>query len=172
MLTAVSTRLRSSVASVALFSTVARPPSVLSIQSHVVYGHAGNSAATFPLRRLGVNVWPLNTVHFSNHTQYPEGWTGSPMPPESIGEVVRGLDSVGQLSRCDAVLSGYIGSAEQGSHILDAVRAVKAANPSAIYASNLRPVCAARSTLRLTAATAHAGSGPSDGAPGEGLHRG
>ena len=42
---------------------------VLSIQSHVVYGAAGNSAAVFPMRRLGVNVWPINTVQFSNHTQ-------------------------------------------------------------------------------------------------------
>ena len=40
----------------------ARIPSVLSIQSHVVYGAAGNSAAVFPMRRLGANVWPLNTV--------------------------------------------------------------------------------------------------------------
>ncbi|TBL69764.1 pyridoxal kinase, partial [Klebsiella oxytoca] len=45
---------------------------ILSIQSHVVFGHAGNSAAEFPMRRMGVNVWPLNTVQFSNHTQYPE----------------------------------------------------------------------------------------------------
>ena len=41
---------------------------ILAIQSHVVYGHAGNSAAEFPMRRLGANVWPLNTVQFSNHT--------------------------------------------------------------------------------------------------------
>lgn len=45
---------------------------ILSIQSHVVFGHAGNSASEFPMRRMGVNVWPLNTVQFSNHTQYPE----------------------------------------------------------------------------------------------------
>lgn len=37
---------------------------ILAIQSHVVYGHAGNSAAEFPMRRLGANVWPLNTVQF------------------------------------------------------------------------------------------------------------
>jgi len=48
---------------------------ILAIQSHVVFGHAGNSAAEFPMRRLGANVWPLNTVQFSNHTQYGK-WTG------------------------------------------------------------------------------------------------
>lgn len=41
---------------------------VLSIQSHVVFGCAGNSAALFPMRRLGIEVWPMNTVQFSNHT--------------------------------------------------------------------------------------------------------
>nr|MBA2816982.1 Pyridoxamine kinase [Candidatus Pantoea persica] len=40
---------------------------ILAIQSHAVFGHA---AAEFPMRRMGANVWPLNTVQFSNHTQY------------------------------------------------------------------------------------------------------
>ena len=43
---------------------------LLSIQSHVVYGHVGNSAAVFPLQRMGVEVWPIHTVQFSNHTGY------------------------------------------------------------------------------------------------------
>ena len=105
---------------------------ILAIQSHVVFGHAGNSAAEFPMRRLGANVWPLNTVQFSNHTQYGK-WTGSVMPPEHLTEVVQGIADIGQLSRCDAVLSGYLGSAEQGEHILGIVRKVKAANPQAKY---------------------------------------
>ena len=42
---------------------------ILSIQSHVVYGFAGNKSATFPMQLLGVDVWALNTVQFSNHTQ-------------------------------------------------------------------------------------------------------
>lgn len=105
---------------------------ILAIQSHVVFGHAGNSAAEFPMRRLGANVWPLNTVQFSNHTQYGK-WTGSVMPPEHLTEVVQGIADIGKLSSCDAVLSGYLGSAEQGEHILGIVRRVKAANPKAKY---------------------------------------
>lgn len=105
---------------------------ILAIQSHVVFGHAGNSAAEFPMRRLGVNVWPLNTVQFSNHTQYGK-WTGCVMPSEHLSEIVQGIADIGQLERCDAVLSGYLGSAEQGERILDIVRQVKAANPRARY---------------------------------------
>ena len=105
---------------------------ILAIQSHVVFGHAGNSAAEFPMRRLGANVWPLNTVQFSNHTQYGK-WTGCVMPPAHLTEIVQGIADIDQLSRCSAVLSGYLGSAEQGEHILGIVRQVKAANPQAKY---------------------------------------
>ncbi|MCS3601701.1 pyridoxine kinase [Buttiauxella sp. BIGb0471] len=105
---------------------------ILAIQSHVVFGHAGNSAAEFPMRRLGANVWSLNTVQFSNHTQYGK-WTGDVMPASHLSEIVQGIADIGQLQRCDAVLSGYLGSAEQGEHILSIVRKVKEANPQAKY---------------------------------------
>lgn len=105
---------------------------ILSIQSHVVFGHAGNSAAEFPMRRLGVNVWPLNTVQFSNHTQYRQ-WTGTVMPASHLVEIADGINAIGELKRCDAVLSGYMGSPEQGNAIIEIVKKVKAANPNAIY---------------------------------------
>lgn len=105
---------------------------VLSIQSHVVYGHAGNSAAEFPMRRSGVSVWALNTVQFSNHTQYRQ-WTGEVMPAQHLTDIVDGISAINELHRCDAVLSGYIGSAEQGEAIIEIVKRVKAANPNAWY---------------------------------------
>jgi pyridoxine kinase len=105
---------------------------ILSIQSHVAYGHVGNSAAVFPLQRLGVEVWPINTVQFSNHTGY-ESWQGRVFEADLIREVVRGIEQCGVLGECDGVLSGYIGSVETGAAILDAVESVKRANPSARY---------------------------------------
>ncbi|MDP8162762.1 pyridoxal kinase PdxY [Pasteurella skyensis] len=105
---------------------------VLSIQSHVVYGYAGNKAAVFPMQTLGVDTWALNTVQFSNHTQYGK-WTGMVVPQEQIGEIVEGIDNIDALNECDAVLSGYIGAASQGSQILDVVAKIKAENPNAIY---------------------------------------
>ncbi|CAE8642622.1 unnamed protein product [Polarella glacialis] len=114
------------------YSGARRPPAVLSIQSHVVYGAAGNSAAVFPMRRLGVNVWPLNTVQYSNHTQYGK-WAGHVFPPDHITDIVGGLADVQALPECDAVLSGYLGSEAQGEAVLKAVQQVKEANPSAIY---------------------------------------
>lgn len=105
---------------------------ILSIQSHVVFGHAGNSASEFPMRRLGVNVWPLNTVQFSNHTQYRQ-WTGAVMPASHLTEIADGIDAISELENCDAILSGYMGSPEQGNAIIEIVKKVKAANPNAIY---------------------------------------
>lgn len=105
---------------------------VLSIQSHVVYGYAGNKSAIFPMQLLGVDGWALNTVQFSNHTQYGQ-WTGMVIPKEQIGEIVNGIDAIGQLHKCDAILSGYIGSAEQVDEIVAVVKKIKAINPNAIY---------------------------------------
>ena len=105
---------------------------ILSIQSHVAYGHVGNDAAVFPLQRLGAEVWPIHTVQFSNHTGYG-AWRGEVFGAASIRDVMRGIEERGVLPSCDGVLSGYMGSAEIGSAILDAVYRVKAANSKARY---------------------------------------
>jgi pyridoxine kinase len=105
---------------------------VLSVQSHVAYGHVGNSSAVFPLQRLGIEVWPVHTVQFSNHTGYG-AWTGRVFDGQAIEEVVQGIDDRGVLDRCDAVLSGYLGSADIGHAVVSTVQKVRGANPGAVY---------------------------------------
>ncbi|TCT02576.1 pyridoxal kinase PdxY [Aquabacter spiritensis] len=105
---------------------------LMSIQSHVAYGHVGNSSAVFPLQRLGVEVWPIHTVQFSNHTGYG-AWRGQVFDAGGIGQIIEGISDGGWLGACDGVLSGYMGSAEIGAAILDAVARVRAANPAADY---------------------------------------
>jgi pyridoxine kinase len=105
---------------------------LLSIQSHVAYGHVGNSAAVFALQRLGCDVWPVHTVQFSNHTGYG-AWKGRAFDAGEIGAVVEGMAERGVLGRCDGVLSGYMGSVATGQAILAAVGQVKAANAAASY---------------------------------------
>ena len=106
---------------------------IMSIQSSVAFGHVGNSAAVFPLQRLGIEVWPVYTVHFSNHTGYGE-WRGPVLPATDVAAVIQGVEERGAFAGVDAVLSGYQGGNDIGDVILDAVRRVKAANPDAIYA--------------------------------------
>jgi pyridoxine kinase len=106
---------------------------VLSIQSAVAFGHVGNSAAVFPLQRIGHEVWPVNTVLFSNHTGYG-AWRGPVLAGSDVHDVVVGMEERGALAQVDLVLSGYQGSPEIADVILDAVDRVKAANPRAAYA--------------------------------------
>ena len=63
---------------------------VLSIQSHVAYGHVGNASAVFPMQRLGCEVWPIHTVQFSNHTGYG-AWKGRVFDGPAIEELVDGI---------------------------------------------------------------------------------
>lgn len=104
----------------------------LSIQSHVAYGHVGNSAAVFPLQRAGHEVWPVLTVNFSNHTGYG-AWGGPLIPADDVRAVVAGIEDRGVLGTVDGVLSGYLGGEAIVEVVLDAVARVKAANPQATY---------------------------------------
>ena len=104
----------------------------LSIQSSVAYGHVGNSAATFPLQRLGHEVWPVHTVVFSNHTGYG-AWRGPLLPPDDVRAVITGIAERDVLATCDGVLSGYLGGPGICEVVVDAVALVKAANPAATY---------------------------------------
>jgi pyridoxine kinase len=106
---------------------------ILSIQSAVAYGHVGNSAAVFPLQRIGVEVLPVYTVNFSNHTGYG-AWRGPMIDPGEVREVITGIQERGVFGRIDAVLSGYQGGEGIGDVIIDAVARVKAENPDAVYA--------------------------------------
>lgn len=104
----------------------------LSLQSHVAYGYVGNRAATFPLQRLGHEVWAVNTVEFSNHTGYG-AWRGRTAPAEQVADIVQGIEALGLLPRCDALLTGYVGDAALADVVLDTARRVRAANPKAIW---------------------------------------
>jgi pyridoxine kinase len=105
---------------------------ILSIQSHVVYGYAGNTAAVFPMQRLGHEVWAINTVEFSNHTGYGS-WKGKVLGAELASELVLGLEERGVLDRCKALVSGYLGDAAVCGTIKDAVKKVRRFSPDALY---------------------------------------
>lgn len=105
---------------------------ILSIQSDVVYGHVGNAAARFALQRLGHDVWALPSVLLSSHAGYAKV-EGETISADLLRRLIDGLDANGWLARCDAVLSGYLGHAEQARIVADAVRRVKAQNGKAIY---------------------------------------
>lgn len=103
---------------------------IISLQSAVAYGHVGNSAAVFPMQRLGHEVWPVHTVNFSNHTEYPS-WRGPVLGADTVREILRGMSFA--FPRVDLFVSGYLGTAELAEVVRDAVDAIKEANPNARY---------------------------------------
>jgi len=105
---------------------------ILSIQSGVACGSVGNAAAAFCLRRAGHEVWPVDTVSFSNHPGHGR-YRGEVRPAKAVAEIVDGLADLGVLGRCQAVLGGYMGTAATARVVLDAVRRVKAARPRALF---------------------------------------
>ena len=107
-------------------------PTVLSIQSRVAYGHVGNAASVFPLQRLGIEAWALDTVAFSNHTGHGR-WKGSVVPAAAIAELFDGVAALGVLPHIDAVLSGYLGDVATGPVLLDIVDRVRAENANALF---------------------------------------
>ncbi|KAL7509154.1 hypothetical protein ACHAXN_006196 [Cyclotella atomus] len=110
---------------------------VLSIQSHVVSGYVGNKAAVFPLQLLGFEVDIINSVHFSNHTGYPNKWEGDVLDGTKLLKLIDGLGRNGLLSdddesgsgRIDHMLTGYIGSESFLRSIVTIVKKLRSLNP-------------------------------------------
>ncbi|TKV57095.1 pyridoxal kinase PdxY [Nakamurella flava] len=105
---------------------------ILSIQSSVAYGHVGNSAAVFPLQRLGHEVWPVSTVQFSNHTGYG-AWRGQVFEPAMVAEVIAGIEDRGALGTADALLTGYLGSPGVAEVVLQTLTHLRELNPTVRY---------------------------------------
>lgn len=105
---------------------------VLSIQSQVAGARVGNSVAAFALERLGVPVIALPTTLLGRRPDRGAPG-GGPVDAEKLAAMVEALDADGALKNVSHVLSGYVALPEQADVILDAVRRVKAANPSAQY---------------------------------------
>jgi pyridoxine kinase len=106
---------------------------VLSIQSQVVYGHVGNSAAAFVLQRQGHAVWQVPTVLFSNHLGKPT-FRGRDVPAEQARDLVQGLKELGYLDDVDMLLTGYLGTPDTARLAAELAGIIRAQKPSAIFA--------------------------------------
>lgn len=104
---------------------------LLSVQSGVVSGYVGNRSATFPLQLLGWDVDVINTVQFSNHTGYGR-WQGLRFDEAHIRSLFSGLEENGILKQ-SRLLSGYMPSPGVVNALHDAVKRIRAVNPSLIY---------------------------------------
>ena len=99
---------------------------VLAISSQVVRGHVGNSAAVLALQRMGHDVWPLPTVVLSNHPGHAKV-AGMRMAPDAMRGMLQALAGNGWLGEIDAILTGYLPSAEHVAVAAEAIAMVRAA---------------------------------------------
>mmetsp|Transcript_9878 Transcript_9878/g.11289 ORF Transcript_9878/g.11289 Transcript_9878/m.11289 type:complete len:337 (+) Transcript_9878:203-1213(+) len=106
---------------------------VLSIQSHTVHGYVGNKSAVFPLQLLGFEVDPINSVQFSNHTGYRNGFKGEVLSGTQLDDLISGLEANNLLMRYSYVLTGYIGSASFLRCVLKLVQKLKQRKPEFRY---------------------------------------
>jgi len=105
---------------------------VLSIQSHVVSGYAGNKCSVFPLQLHGFEVDVINSVQFSNHTGYPGGIKGSRLRDVDLKELYAGLKTNG-INHYSHILSGYCGDASFLRQIAEIIRESRLVNDKLIY---------------------------------------
>lgn len=108
------------------------PPLVISIQSQVVHGQVGNSAAVFPMLAAGMEVAPIPTVIFSNTPVYPTR-RGQALDPDFFADLLRGAEERGLPARAAFIVTGYIGSLEVARLTADFVRRARALNPGLTY---------------------------------------
>jgi pyridoxine kinase len=105
---------------------------VISIQSQVVHGHVGNSAAVFPLQACGIEVAAVPTALLSNHPHY-SSMLGGVLDAKFVRDLLVGAEERGRVDTCKVLISGYLGSPAIAAAVIDFVRRAKARNPRLLY---------------------------------------
>ncbi|MDF1792334.1 MAG: pyridoxal kinase [Thalassobaculaceae bacterium] len=105
---------------------------ILALSSHVAVGHVGNAAAVPALERRGHEVWRVDTVSFSNHPGHHK-FTGAVREGHEIAELLRGIANHTGWRDLDGIYSGYLGTPETGRALAEALDAITAASPQAVY---------------------------------------
>ena len=94
-------------------------------------GYVGNKAATLPLQLLGLEVDPLNTVHFSTHAGYGQ-LRGDATTAAQYETLIEGL-KINKVFRYDYVLSGYVRSQALLESIAKTVTELRQSGPVSYY---------------------------------------
>ncbi|MFQ8432478.1 pyridoxal kinase [Amaricoccus sp. W119] len=105
---------------------------IISIQSQVVHGHVGNSAAVFPMQAEGVNVAAVPTALLSNHPHYPT-MRGRILDADLVADLLLGVEERGLVERASVLVTGYLGSPAIGAAVADFVERAMGRNPGLIY---------------------------------------
>src|SRR5262245_7266747 len=105
---------------------------VISIQSQVVHGHVGNSAAVYPMQAEGVSVAAVPTTLLSNHPRYPTV-RGRVLDAELVADLLLGAEDRGLIEQASVLVTGYLGSPAIAAVVADFVERAARRNPGLLY---------------------------------------
>lgn len=106
--------------------------SIISIQSQVVHGHVGNSAAVLPMLARGLNVAAVPTTLLSNHPGY-ETMRGRVLEADLVSDLLRGVEERGVIETSRFIVSGYLGSRANGEVVAAFVKRARRINPDIVF---------------------------------------
>lgn len=106
--------------------------SIISIQSQVVHGHVGNSAAVLAMQARGLDVAAVPTTLLSNHPGF-DTMRGRVLESELVGDLLRGVEERGLIETSSFIVSGYLGSRANGEVVAAFVERARQLNPDIIY---------------------------------------
>ena len=84
------------------------------------------------MQLLGLDVDPVETVQFSNHTGYPTS-RGSILDGTGFIELIEGLDENGLLEGYSHLLTGYFGSPCLMGKVVEVLKRLREKNPGLVY---------------------------------------
>lgn len=132
---------------------MANRPAIIVISSHVVRGTVGNRAAALALEAMGFPVWCVPTITLPWHPGH--GIATRILPPnDAFSNMLSDLESAPWLHEVGGILTGYLGTEKQVAPVASLIRAVKRANPDALY--TLDPVLGDGETLYVAEEQANA----------------
>ena len=105
---------------------------VISIQSQVVHGHVGNSAAAYAMQAEGVNVAAVPTTLLSNHPRYPT-LRGRVLDAELVADLLRGVEERDLVDEAAVLVTGYVGSPDNAVVVADFVERALSRNAKLVY---------------------------------------
>ena len=105
---------------------------VISIQSQVVTGHVGNSAAVYPMQAEGVTVAAVPTTLLSNHPQYPT-MRGRVLDADLVADLLLGVEERGLIEQAAVLITGYLGSPAIAAAVADFAERALERNPNLVY---------------------------------------
>lgn len=75
----------------------------------------------------------INSVQFSNHTGYTNGFKGQVLNETELAELFSGLKANDLLNQYTHLLTGYVGNINFLAEIANILKTLRSVNPNLIY---------------------------------------